>query len=1446
MRLTDVDPLPSIAGHAFARTYNSDEQIVALFGRGWTTIFERRLIVDSSGGVSIISPTNEAVTFRNTPSGWRQVWPTARPPFGTLQYNAGNGTYTYRGGGSQEVAVFNASTGNLLALRDLATGREAQIAYDTNGLPATLTDSWSGLAWILTIAQRRVTSISVSGRPDLLWTYQYDGNGNLVTVLAPGNAIWRTYEYSANRMTASRDALGNLIESHTFDAYGWSLDSTGNIDEIANIEYALPGSTTYEKITRVTFKTGAIAEYTFRPSGSAWRVVRITGGCASCGSGDATFVRDDDGRIVREQSADGYVTERTYANDQLVAEERFLQVAGCNPQTDINQCRIGPDALAGATLTTTSATLATIYEYADPLWPDRATAVQTPSIHAAGENRRTVQTLHPQSGMLLTTTTSGWTGATPIEEQHVVARQYYGDVPPCDAQGNGCTPADAFVPRFDPAGMFLSSWLALPQPSGVMRSIDGPRVDVNDVTSYVYYPINANVSAQSRGRLAAVKNALGHITRFEDYDVFGNVTRVVDANGVATESTYDALGRALTSTVKGIPSCDTSVDALCATDLTTTRVYASVTGPLQSEQNAGGAVSTYAYDNRGRIASISRGPSTSDLRERIETTYDTLTGKKNMERRLAFEGGTWVEKTRESFAYDVRARLQTATHADGAVVHYSYDAADRAISLRDENHASPNTFYGYDAAGHVVSVTQTLASAPTGAIVTRYTYDTHGNLTSVTDPNSNVTTYTFDDFGQMLAQSSLVTGATINTYDVAGDLLTTTDANGATTTRIYDALGRPSSSLASRIGLLSETTQWQYDDATTGRYGVGRLTQMTDATGQANYYYQRRGQLRREERQFSGLAGSYAIAFRYDANGNRSGMTYPSGMSVSYGYDFANRPFNASASGGGAITFVSSASYLPFGPLTSLVFGNGTTQTMSYDSRYRITQNKLTAAAGTLAQYDYGYDAIGNITSINDAQDAGYNRSFAYDDLNRLVTANTGANLWLTGSYSYDAMGNMVSTKLGEIIRPPEPGDALRRLTPRTESTTLPLGRVTTFAYAGSTPKLATVTNNDLERPVTYDAAGNETSYGVQRTYSPRNLLASVVEDMEGTSHRINYGYDGRGIRVRRSEPPATGGDSTRYFIYSPELQLLATTYDDAPNPWLRGPRVTTTVTAPDIRTEIVWFGNRPLAQIVPGISASLTFADHLGTPILQTNAVNQTVQWRAEYEPFGNIYEMRVGNRTDQPLRFPGQEVAMTLEGQEENYNVFRWYRSGWGRYTQADPIGLSGGINNYIYASASPIQNQDPLGLYAIVRDVEEIPMAHIRGTCPGLGSACTLGYRAIMLCDCDCDGSVAVTLKISGRMYVYPGNPRALGNARPFDRSVRDAASAVAHEWGWHLDAGIRFVDPFIREFERRAPFSSQEECSQTCGMYSSWVNSQFAHAVALTQTLERRRQDPRDVQ
>ncbi|HYR28396.1 MAG TPA: DUF6531 domain-containing protein, partial [Thermoanaerobaculia bacterium] len=1177
MQLTDTDPLPPVGGHALTRTYDSDEEVSGLFGRGFTTILDQRLMRDAIGArqiASIVTSVNDVVTFEGIGGVWRQTWPTAQRNTGTLSYDALAAAYTYRGGGSMQELVFRSSDGKLTVIRDRATGREGRIAY-TGSAATTFTDSWTDVKWTFTIASGRVTSISVNTAPALTWTYTYDAAGNLTTVLAPGNATWRTYEYPSGRMTASRDASGNLIESHAYDANGYAIDSTGPGDEIASIAYNLAGNAAArERVTRVTMKSGATTDYILRPVGGALRVVQVIGACASCGggAGDKTLVRDVRGRVIREQGSDGFISVTTFDGNHLLSQEGPFQPEGCDPATAADQCRMDTDELEAAILEPTAATTSAAYTYGDAAWPEKATAVVTPSVAAPAQTRSETFLYHALSGAVLLHETTGYTGKT--GEEAVQTRERATTL---YEQPGGVTPA------FTPGGSFATAWLTLPQPTRRVKSVDGPREDAADVTSFVYYPIHSTVPALLRGHLAATRNAAGHITRYETYDAFGNVTRAVDPNGVATEMTYDVLGRLATSKIKGVAGCNATKDPLCGVDLIGTSTYQPAAGPLHIEQRPGGGVTVYTYDARGRVKTVSRGPSASDLREQIETTYDALTGRKTAERTRAYEGGTWVEKTSQSYTYTSEGELETVVHADQTSVAYTYDAAGRMAAVRDENHASPNTEYAYDAAGRMKTVKQKLAS---GWTTTSYAYDLHGNLASVTDPNGNVTAYAYDDFGQMIRQESPVTGTTRYDYDEAGNLVTSADANGMSTERTYDALGRVISTTSAVVAspdppppapTRPETVTWSYDDPTAGRYGIGRLTSMIDPAGTTLYEYERRGLLAQEQRTFDGCFtttasgtncgpsfenGPFVTGYRYDADGNRSAIHYPSNeLSVTYTFDHAGRPLSAS----GAVT---AAQYLPFGPLAQLTFANGTVQTLSYDTRYRVLANKLSSPAGLLAHFDYQYDAVGNITGIADVLDAGYSRSFGYDDLNRLVTANSGPALWKLGSYTWDAMGNPLTMKLGEVA--PGGDDGLLRTGPRIgiESQWVPGGRTLAFTYADATPRISSVratttapsgddgllrsgpriSTHDVPsgKPVTYDAAGNETGYLVTRTYSARNHLREVIrhsdEPGDTLEHKLLYAYDGRGIRVARGETPSDGiaATATRYFFYSPELKLLS------------------------------------------------------------------------------------------------------------------------------------------------------------------------------------------------------------------------------------------------------------------------------------------------------------------
>jgi RHS repeat-associated protein len=1494
VRVADTDPLPAIAGRALARTYNSDEQLVALFGRGWTTLFDRRLIVNTVGtdnDVSVLTESNEVVTFRGAGTTFRQVWPTARRSLGTLMYDAQTNTYLFRSAGSTDAAIFNAATGRLLALRDLATGHDAQVTYDLQGLPQSLTDGWNGVRWNLTIdAQKRVvSSISVSTRPDLVWTYSYDPNGNLIAVRAPGNADWRTYGYTSNRMTASRDALGHLIESHTFDANGYGISSTGSVDEIASIQYNLPSSSSNERVTRVTEKNGAVTDYVLAPAGGAYRPVRVKGGCASCGMRDRTFVYDERGHILREQSPDGYVDVTNYSGEHVTSEQRRLQPSGCDPQTDSDHCRMESDALAAAALVSTPSSYTSTFEYGDPLWPERVTRILRPSIGFPSDSIEERLTYHSTSGNVVARSVRGWAGEEPSPSERSTSTTFYGDDAPAggeesDRDGEGGAPN---APAFDPGGTFNAAWLTLAQPSLLAKTNIGPR---EQQTQFVYYPIHESVPAELRGRLAATKNAAGHVVRYEEYDVFGNPARIVDANGVVTEMSYDILGRLLTMTTKGIAGCDTSRDVLCATDLVEARTYSTPAGPLQTQQRPGGGVTSYAYDDRGRIQAVSRGPSATDLRERMETSYEATTGQKSLERLLALESGSWVEKSRESFAYDLNRQLQTVTHADGSTVGYSYDSSFRLASVRDENHASANTFYSYDPAGQLMTVRQTLSSVAGGSISTQYVYDIYGNLRSVTDPNGNLTQYTYDDFGQLAKQTSPVTGVTRYEYDEGGNLTLTIDANGMMTRRTYDLLNRVIAATSSKLSgeapppgrdedppppfsSPSETVTWTYDDPAAGGFAIGRVSSMADPLSTTAYDYDRRGLLIRESRSIttclitrdSGVPcppnRMDVTAYAYDRDGNRSTIRYPSGqLIVNYTFDYAGRPLTASG-------VVTAATYLPFGPLSKLELANGTTETFAYDTRYRMTDNDLSRTGvpgqpGLIAGYRYEYDKAGNIVKLQDKQDPDdYLRRFTYDDLNRLLTANTKADtpnhpspLWGKGEYTWDAMRNVLRASIaefeppqdgggGELLAPTNPKFFRPPNKPRKKDTSAvivkPLGRVMELAYEGTTPRVAAITLNDLSRPVTEDGAGNEVSYVVTRTYSPRNLLEEVTDSIDPGAefiHRLRYGYDGRGLRIARAESPSNGAGtvSRRFHVYSPELQLLSVTREDNINVWGGNPP---TALANNVDSELVWFGSRPVAQVetttpegLPSGARRYTFADHLGTPWLQTNSTGAII-WRVEYEPFGSIYEVREGIRTDQPLRFPGQELAMTWEGAEESYNIFRWYKAGWGRYTQADPISLAGGMNLYSYAFRNPITNMDPFGLVTWTQNAPVYHGANWDTVFKNCGSwsahGCAISY-ATGWCNCVCEeGSFRAKVKLTMSPVVWARNDDPLA---PLTQILFEETKHVQYYkvmFKWAIKRG--------EQLEAKE-FSNKKDCDAACQNYldvtkkdfiSDWVHENNPH-------------------
>ncbi|MBD8528274.1 RHS repeat-associated core domain-containing protein, partial [Pseudomarimonas arenosa] len=152
-------------------------------------------------------------------------------------------------------------------------------------------------------------------------------------------------------------------------------------------------------------------------------------------------------------------------------------------------------------------------------------------------------------------------------------------------------------------------------------------------------------------------------------------------------------------------------------------------------------------------------------------------------------------------------------------------------------------------------------------------------------------------------------------------------------------------------------------------------------------------------------------------------------------------------------------------------------------------------------------------------------------------------------------------------------------------------------------------------------------------------------------------------------------------YLHAPSGELLAET---APN---------SNTDNGAIASVYVYFAGQPVAVIRNG-AVHYVYNDHLGRPEVVANSANQQV-WRAKNYAFHREVMQEGGSFGALNLGFPGQYYDP-----ETNlyYNWHRYYDPSTGRYTQADPIGLMGGVNTYGYVGGDPVGYVDPLGLRAL----------------------------------------------------------------------------------------------------------------------------------------------------
>ena len=528
-----------------------------------------------------------------------------------------------------------------------------------------------------------------------------------------------------------------------------------------------------------------------------------------------------------------------------------------------------------------------------------------------------------------------------------------------------------------------------------VATVNGPRTDASDITTYTYYADDVPCTG-CRGQVLAIANALNQATTFDSYDANGRPTRITDSNGVATTLAYHPRGWLASRIVNAGQSGAEQ----------TTYSYDSA-GQLTMVTLPDGGWIGYQYDDAHRLTEVA--DSAGNV---VQYTLDPMG---NRVKEDVYDPDDNLKRT-QSRVYDSLNRLQKAIGGvDPAreIVQYGYDAIGNLLTTLDAlGRASSQQ---YDARNRLVQVTD----AANG--VTGYAYDGLDRLLRVTDPRGLVTQYTYNGFGDLAQLSSPDTGVSQYTYDDSGNLRTKVDARGQLTTLSYDALNRIASKASANGPLLAYT----YDQ---GAFAVGRLSTLSDGASATQWTYDAFGRAVAKTQSLHGR--SLTVAYGYAAGGKVNRIVYPSGRVITYGYDSAGRAVSISVDGA---NLLSGATYEPFGTANGWLWSNGTRHQRVYDKDGRVTAIAFPGEAAD--QQSFGYDLLDRLTSA--------------------VLAGGGINL----AYSYDATGNRALelrngaasqyTMAGASNRLQRMGGATTRSMSYSASGSLTSDRGMTFNYDG-------------------------------------------------------------------------------------------------------------------------------------------------------------------------------------------------------------------------------------------------------------------------------------------------------------------------------------------------------------------------------------------------------------
>ena len=401
------------------------------------------------------------------------------------------------------------------------------------------------------------------------------------------------------------------------------------------------------------------------------------------------------------------------------------------------------------------------------------------------------------------------------------------------------------------------------------------------------YNATGLLTSETLGRLSGKPLTTNH-----EYDSFGNkIKTTVSASGIDSRNTtyeYSSDGRDLVTTTNALGHSETKayddlgrVTSLTGPNgLTTCWEYDALDRKIK-ETRADGSITTneYTWAVAEIPFSVYKITTTSSGSAPTITYFDAF-NREIRKQTLGFDGSIVNIDTQ----YDALGRIlkKSMPYFDGDEVFFAtsaYDALGRIIATTtpDDSYGVRKTTTIYD--GLSTTVIDPLGNSKTtiknamdeiievqeeeGAYLKRY-HDVFGNLIK-TDANGILTTISYDARGNKISMNDPSMGVWNYNYNALDELISQTDALGQTVTMQYDKLGR----MTMREEAEGITT-WVYD---TENKGIGKLARVTSPNLLKTYTYDELGRPFETTTHLSGK--EYTVANTYDAYSRLHTQTLP-------------------------------------------------------------------------------------------------------------------------------------------------------------------------------------------------------------------------------------------------------------------------------------------------------------------------------------------------------------------------------------------------------------------------------------------------------------------------------------------------------------------------------------------------------------------------------------------